>query len=1098
MATKFFTNKDDKTLIGKFQGIFTNTHVYYFDALVGFFRASGYFRVRPLLKDVSKIRILVGIDVDHLISEAARKGFEFNFNTDVTRDEFIAELKSDIQNAEYKRNVEEGILEFVNDILDKKIEIKAHPSQKLHSKIYIFRPEYFNEHNSGSVITGSSNLSESGLERNFEFNVELRDFDDVAYALTTFNELWEESISILPSSISELKTETYLNEDFTPFEVYIKFLIEYFGKSIEYDPESVTDLPRGYKKLHYQIDAVNDGYHKLTQHNGFVLADVVGLGKTIIATIVAKKFYFSNGYRTKILIIHPPALKNNWERTIRDFEVPNVTLITNGSLHKVTHPEIYDLIIVDEAHKFRSDESEMFNYLQKICKTPRKNPAPDGSKEKKVILVTATPLNNRPADIRNQLYLFQDAKDSTLEIGNIQHHFRDWIDKYDKLQKQKDKSVIAAEVKKIYDEIRVKVLEPIIVRRTRTDIRNTEEYWKDIKEQGYTFPDIEPPRQILYQMDQELSDLYDETLKQLKDTKNGLRYSRYQAIKFLPPEIKKKFFNKNADIISDSLAKIMKTLLVKRIDSSFHAFKMSLKRYYDANSAMLKMIENGRVFIAPKLGVNEYILNDDEDSLQQILEDTQDPNIIQAFSVDEFDSEFIEGIYHDQEVLDKLIESWTKVVQDPKYDELVYRLRNELMETNINDNGKLIVFSESKETTDYLFKKLVNDGFQKVLSIDSSNQKDQSDTIAENFDANLKIEEQKNNYDIIITTEVLAEGVNLHRSNVIVNYDIPWNATRLMQRIGRVNRIGTPSNKVYIYNFFPTAKTDNEIELNKKAYIKLQAFHSALGEDSQIYSEDEEFGTFGLFEKVPEEDRDERLIFLNELRKFRDEQPELYKRIRDKVPRRARTGRNDKSRKETTLVYIKNQKRDSFYYISSKLKFDELTFIEAARIFKAHITEKAMKLHQYHHDQIGTALQTFREEENLSALGQEGTVKMGPNDQRAIEYLHGQLLFDFVSSDEKEVINAAKAAISKGKFQKLPREINKLVKERKRLFDESRKNSSVKPMSNVEAFQKLIKILKAYPLIDALKGDDEPQRKKKRVETRYSAPQIIISESFVG
>ena len=160
MATKFFTNKDDKTLIGKFEGIFTNTHVHYFDALIGFFRASGYFRVRPLLKDVSKIRILVGIDVDHLISEAARKGLEYNFNTDVTRDEFIAELKSDIQNAEYKRNVEEGILEFVNDIIDKKIEIKAHPSQKLHSKIYIFRPENFNEHNSGSVITGSSNLSE--------------------------------------------------------------------------------------------------------------------------------------------------------------------------------------------------------------------------------------------------------------------------------------------------------------------------------------------------------------------------------------------------------------------------------------------------------------------------------------------------------------------------------------------------------------------------------------------------------------------------------------------------------------------------------------------------------------------------------------------------------------------------------------------------------------------------------------------------------------------------------------------------------------------------------------------------------------------------
>ena len=569
MATKFFTNKDNNTLIGKFEGVFTNTQVHYFDALVGFFRASGYFRVRPLLTNTSKVRILVGIDVDHLISEAARRGLEFNFSTEVTRDEFLTELKNDIQSASYFKNVEEGILQFVSDVIEKKIEIKAHPSQKLHSKIYIFRPEKFNEHNSGSVITGSSNLSESGLERNFEFNVELRDFDDVAYALKTFNDLWEEAIDILPSSIAELKKVTYLNEDFTPFEVYIKFLIEYFGKSVEYDPESVSDLPKGYKKLHYQIDAVNDGYNKLMQHNGFILADVVGLGKTIIATIVAKKFYFSNGYRTKILIIHPPALKNNWERTIRDFEVPNVTFVTNGSLHKIMHPEYYDLIIVDEAHKFRSDESDMFNLLQKICKTPRKNPAPDGSKEKRVILVTATPLNNKPDDIRNQLYLFQDAKNSSLEIGNLQHFFRPLIDRYEKLKKQKDKFLIASEVKKIYDEIRVKVLEPIIIRRTRTDIRNTEEYWNDIKAQGYTFPDIEPPIQILYQMDEELSDLYDETLSKLKDTKNGLRYFRYQAIKYLPEEIKNKFFNRNADIISDSLAKIMKTLLVKRIDSSF-------------------------------------------------------------------------------------------------------------------------------------------------------------------------------------------------------------------------------------------------------------------------------------------------------------------------------------------------------------------------------------------------------------------------------------------------------------------------------------------------------------------------------------------------
>jgi phosphatidylserine/phosphatidylglycerophosphate/cardiolipin synthase-like enzyme len=231
MNSKFFTNGGSNTLIKKFDGIFKHTSVYYFDALVGYFRSSGYFKIREHLKDVERIRILVGIDVDHLIGEAARKGLEFNFSTEVTRDEFIREFKEDIQQASYKKKVEEGIIQFVEDVTSGKIEIKAHPDKNIHAKIYIFRPKNWNEHNSGSVITGSSNLSESGLDRNFEFNVELRDYDDVAFAGQTFDSLWKEAIDILPSEISRVKKETYLNDEFTPFELYLKLLIEYFGKS---------------------------------------------------------------------------------------------------------------------------------------------------------------------------------------------------------------------------------------------------------------------------------------------------------------------------------------------------------------------------------------------------------------------------------------------------------------------------------------------------------------------------------------------------------------------------------------------------------------------------------------------------------------------------------------------------------------------------------------------------------------------------------------------------------------------------------------------------------------------------------------------------
>jgi len=1094
MSTKFFTNKEDNTLLNKFKGIFEHTEVNSFDALVGYFRSSGYFRIREYLKDVEKIRILVGIDVDHLISEAARKGLEFNFNTNVTREEFVRDLRNDIEQCDYSKNVEDGIIQFVDDITKGKIEIKAHPDKNIHAKIYIFRPKQWNEHNTGRVITGSSNLSISGIEKNFEFNVLLPYHDDVVFASTTFEDLWKEAIEILPDTVQQVKNTTHLSEEFTPFEIYIKLLIEYFGKSIEYDPESITDLPKGYKKLAYQIDAVNDGYSKLLKHSGFILADVVGLGKTIIATIIAKKFYFANGYRTKTLIIYPPAIEKNWRRTIRDFEVPNIDFITNGSLHKIKHPEDYDLIIVDEAHKFRSDESEMFHQLQKLCKTKRKRKGNDLSDKKKVILVTATPLNNRPEDIRNQLYLFQDSKQSTLEVGNLQHFFRPLIDKYAKLKKERDHIKIAQGVKEIYEEIRNKILEPIIVRRTRTDIKNTPSYLEDIKEQGVSFPEIVPPKQILYQLSEEVNELYDHTIKTVKDNKNGLSYYRYQAIKFMSDEAKKQYKKvtgvdpSQADRISEQLAVIIKVLLVKRIDSSFHAFKMSLKRFYDANRAMVKMIDNGKIYIAPKLGVSEYILSENEAELDALLLNSDDPIKIQAFDTEEFSEEFIQGIRKDDLILKELVKRWNSIKSyDPKYETFIDKFKTEFFNDDINKSKKLVVFSESKETTEYLVDRMKNDGFSKILSVDSSNAKDLTDVIAENFDANQPIAETKNDFDIVITTEVLAEGVNLHRSNIIVNYDIPWNATKLMQRIGRVNRIGTPSKFIYIYNFFPTEQADNEIELNKKAYMKLQAFHSALGEDSQIYSTKEEYDSYGLFEQLPEEEKDERLEYLNYLRKFREEHPDKYQYIKNKIPRRARCGRNNKAANGQTIAYIKNNKRDAYYLMHTDNSIEELTFVEAARLYKAEFTERATKLPKFHYDQINTALNSFLENQSLLSLGTKASVKLGPNEIRAIAVLKNAILQEFASESEKELLLEAKKAIEIGRFQKLPREINKLKKE-----------SLSKKLKRVKEFNEMMKIIRSYPLEEIKEElfDNEP---KKRYKTPVnSKPQIIISESFTS
>ena len=578
----------------------------------------------------------------------------------------------------------------------------------------------------------------------------------------------------------------------------------------------------------------------LQKHNGFFLADVVGLGKTIIATLIARKFFFHNGFpdhRSHTLIVVPPALLENWEAARDQFHLDNVRIITNGSLHKVRNAERYDLIIVDEAHRFRNDSSGAFDLLQRICKTDTRRIGDDGKPlRKKVILISATPLNNRPADLRNLIALFQDLKDSTLNVHNLQRFFAAREKEFQRAKNAPDPEAARHEVKAVYELIREKVMSEIIVRRTRRDLIENPEYKTDLDAQNILFPEVAPPRRIFYPLPPEIETLYDRTMSTLAASgSGGFTYNRYRAIQFLKPEIKANYAN--ADLISLQLATIMRVLLVKRLDSSFHAFRQSLRRFRDATRVMAAMFEKGAIYIAPNLKVTEYLLDDRENELIAKIEECQptDPTI-SICTPDDFEQGFLTGLLGDLAILEDLCSRWDAVKEDPKFDTFLRYLKADLFNRDENRDGKLVVFSESKETTTYLTERLNAAGIgRNILTVDAANRAKVMPLVRANFDANHPLKEQAHEYDIIVSTEVLAEGVNLHRANVIVNYDTPWNSTRLMQRIGRVNRIGTQATCIYIYNFYPTSRVDDDIELRKKAILKLQAFHSALGEDSQIY-----------------------------------------------------------------------------------------------------------------------------------------------------------------------------------------------------------------------------------------------------------------------
>ena len=1113
MSTKFFTNKKDNSLFDKFKGIFEYQSVHFFDALVGYFRASGYFKLRSFLENVPEIRILVGINADQLIAEAKRKGQLYLENPETTKEEYLKFVAKDINKASYDANTENSILQFIEDIISGKVKIIAYGQKNLHAKIYIFRPNPFNQHTLASVITGSSNLTDSGMgtyeQANYEFNVQLNDYDDVKFATDEFEELWKDANELIPADLQKLRSKTYLSEEkITPYDLFLKMLVEYFGDSVIRDKIGNTSLPDGYTNLQYQADAVTEGFHKLLKHNGFILADVVGLGKTVIATRIIKKYIDKNGYNSKVLVVYPNALETNWKTTIRDFGIANyVDFIFNGSLHKVIEangidyqkPEDYDLIIIDEAHKFRTSSTNMYGLLELICKTPRASIGNDVDRRKKVMLITATPLNNKPEDIANQIYLFQDSRKSTLEgVPNLQSFFADKIEKYKKLYLIKDHNQLVAKVKEIYEPIREKIFSELVIRRTRADIKKIKRYYEDVQSQGMTFPDVIGPNKIEYKF----SDSQEKTFFATVDAIiNQIGYFRYRAIEFLNPELAEQY--DNAILISQQLAKIMQTQLVKRLESSFEAFKRSLYRFYISNQRMIEMFNNDKICVAPDIDVNKFLDEGREEDLERKIEElnAESPNN-QIFKASDFSKEFLEGLKKDQEVLEKLYSDWENIGDDPKTAKFIEAIQNTFFDQR-NPEKKLVIFSESKETVEYLAGELAKIGRNDVLAISASNSKQRFATIRKNFDANYP-EKQQNEFNIIITTEVLAEGINLHRSNVILNYDIPWNATKLMQRIGRVNRIGTKADKIYVYNFFPTAQSNNLIKLNEKALKKLQGFHSAFSEDSKVYSEEEQLIENTLGNLQPQEEVDERLQYLEMVRELYENDFKEYKRIKN-LPLKSRVGRLAKVKENeakeiigqdldhAVLCYLRNKMKEGFYVANEK-NCVEVTFYQAVKLFEATKREKPTAVFENHFDAVNKAVEQFKKVYNtVYSIEEYDTSNLSVQERNSVLFLNSlkdlQHSFPQELSDEFiELIDASLRIIYMGVFRKFRNEIATLAARQKK---KDKKNQM--PLQKVIAELNLI--MNRFPIaniarLDALREEEEKQPKV------FEEPKIVITETF--
>lgn len=1071
MSSKFFNNIDTP-LIDKFKGIAENMHNFHtFQAVAGFFRSSGYFKLRKQLKGVKKIQILVGINIDDIFRKHDKSLLMLG-GEDEAKEIYTKDFIQDVLDARYAPEVEEGILQLCDDLANGVVEMRIDKSKNLHAKFYLCLPEDHNENSDGWVIMGSSNISDSGLgitrPPRYELNVAMKDYADVKYCREEFEKLWEESIPLSPEDIARIRQKTHLDNLPTPYELYIKVLIDAFGDQVE-DNFSLA-LPEGYKELKYQKDAVIQGYQMLKEYNGFFLSDVVGTGKTVVGAMIAKRFIEENGKDTRVLVIYPPAVKDNWLDTFKDFGIKDryTQFVSNGSLNKVLEgkenylsPEEFDLILVDEAHNFRSDVADRYDELQRICKSPRLNEGFVEGTRKKVMLLTATPLNNRPEDFLNLILLFQDARMSNIDgVGNLNVLFQPWIHRYKEVMKRRhsepNNSVLTQAVEQIYEEMRTQVLDKIIVRRTRKNLVNNPEYKADLDRQGIVFPNIAQPTECIYQMDSQLSALFYHTITLLTDTRSeenpdgtGLDYARYRAIEFLTGEARKKY--KQAEHITNLLSAIYRVHMVKRLESSFHAFRKSLHTFLRITQDMIKMFEQNKVLIAPEYDVKGMMAKEMEldDIIEKIVAKGVDESDF-VFETSDFAPHFIDMLHSDEQKLIDLCDQWdvaSIMCKDPKLDEFVSLLENELFKKNRNKEGKLVVFSESVDTLEYLVTELeARLGRKDILLVTSANRKKQLPFIQQNFDANYKKGEKQNLYNIILTSDVLAEGVNLHRSNIIVNYDSPWNATRLMQRIGRVNRIGSVAPCIYNYMFYPSNEGDDEIKLYDNALLKLQGFHSALGEDAQIYSRQEILHDFKLFDENVRDNVDKQLEMLREIRALYAEDPELYRHIKA-LPPKSRTARREEMADEkniphlTSIIYITKGQKSQFYRVTGDDKPEKLEFVEAAEILRAKKEEPTgdfSVVKDCHYMQVEKAFTAYLAEEESAQSQPTMKEKKVDNSNKALATIR-LLKRAFRNDDVYDKLIVLEDYVSDGIFNRLTKGINQLGQQMNRMTKDGSK-----------------------------------------------------------
>jgi len=834
------------------------------DIMTAFFYFSGFNELADELKD-KKVRILVGKSIDPEVMNRLSAAIKKDPGVDLF--DYIVQGYSSLNNSQKKEKYIESFVGLVNTsslseefddadsrkvfkmflskIKDGSLEIRL--TGKIdHGKAYIVTNKTESSDSGdpkGVVIMGSSNFTYNGLIGQGELNEYFTENSKYDEYCERFERGWVSGTDICIKDGNtdfeeELKKRLWIFAKPKPYNIFIRILYELYASVDNSAVKTPGEISGGkFYNLKYQIDAVKSGVDCIKKNNGVIIADVVGLGKSIIASAIAHNLDIHH-----TIIIAPPHLEEDWNKYSQDFGIRGARVYSSGKIEEVYKSHATDpnpvLYIIDEAHRYRNEETKNYEFLHQLTRSHSQN---------KVMLLTATPYNNHPKDLFALIKLFQTPSRSTINsVDNLSASFRDLIKKYAGLEdewKRHQNEQTKLELEELSKQLRM-LIDSVIIRRSRIDLSEIKEYSDDLKQQKIEFPNVVGPELIEYDLG-EIRGLYTSTLTRLS---RNFICARYNSSAYLndPEEFTRKYgmFFEGRDIqqIQGNLAELIKRFLVMRFESSKAALKATLDSIISSYENIEKWWAEGYVPI--KKGdlqdPNEIEIEKILDEINNIGDGPIDIKRIKKDGIpvpkEMFREDFITTIDSDRVLLSDIRREWfsNEIGFDPKFEKVEEQIDSLL---KADKDRKIAVFSQFADTAKYVKYLLEQKGYRVFLYTGSSS-KTERVVVRENFDASNEI--QKNDYDIIVATDALSEGFNLNRAGVIVNYDIPYNPTRVVQRVGRINRINRKMfDNIYIFNFFPTDIGEENTSVKTISTLKMLLINSIVGSDTKTLTEDE-------------------------------------------------------------------------------------------------------------------------------------------------------------------------------------------------------------------------------------------------------------------